>query len=115
MDKQIISIIHSIDNPNPDDEFLLRGDIQTIINDIDSIFLGNKAKAKRGNEIDEEEEEEGTSFAKKQKMGGTHTIHRQETLGACSSVLDQDRGSTNSRYNFFVEIWWFFIISFGYK
>ena len=37
------------------------------------------------------------------------TIRRQQTLGTCGTVSDLDRYSSNSRYNFFVEIWCFLL------
>jgi hypothetical protein len=36
-------------------------------------------------------------------------ISRQQTLGTCATVSDRDRDSSNSRYNFFVEIWCFLL------
>ena len=37
------------------------------------------------------------------------TIRRHQTLGTCGTVSDLDRVSSNSRYNFFVEIWCFLL------
>jgi hypothetical protein len=47
-----------------------------------------------------------------QHGGGIPTarpISRQQTLGTCGTVSDLDRVSSNSRYNFFVEIWCFLL------
>ena len=45
------------------------------------------------------------------KSGGVipSSFHRQQSLGRCGTVLDEDRDSFNPRYNFFVEIWDFLL------
>jgi hypothetical protein len=112
--------------------------MQQIINDIDSIYYkydkiqSNTPKKRhdfilhktKGNLINKTKQrtahgEQMNTITEESiiKRGGgipsgvrrASTIRRHQTLGTCSTVLDQDRYSSNSRYNFFVEIWCFLL------